>query len=113
MYELSGVMNHPDYIKRILPVVVDDNVRNTSFYISLAKYWKKQKEQQEKTVKKLKEVDEFLAAPEEKKLREIEAIYKLLPVIKEYIDWTNTENLNAMCSTKFSSIIRKIREGSY
>ena len=36
--------------------------------------------------------------------------HKLLPVIKEYIDWTNTENLNAICSTKFSSILRKIRE---
>ena len=112
MYELSGVMDHPDYIKRILPVVVDDNVRKTTFYISLAKYWKKQKELQEKTVKKLKEVDEFLAEPEEKKLKEIEEIYKLLPIIKDYIDWTNTENLNAMCSTKFSSILRKIRERS-
>ena len=110
MYELSGIMEHPDYIKRILPVVVDDNVRKTSFYISLAKYWKKQKESQEKAINQLKDVDEFLAAPEETKLKEIEAIYKLLPVIKEYVDWTNTENLNAMCSTRFSSIIRKIRE---
>ena len=64
----------------------------------------------EKAVNQLKDVDEFLAAPEETKLKEIEAIYKLLPVIKEYVDWTNTENLNAMCSTRFSSIIRKIRE---
>lgn len=110
MYELSGIMEHPDYIKRILPVVVNDNVRKTSFYISLAKYWKKQKESQEKAVNQLKNVDEFLATPEETKLKEIEAIYKLLPVIKEYVDWTNTENLNAMCSTRFSSIIRKIRE---
>lgn len=52
----------------------------------------------------------YLAEPEEKKLKEIEAIYKLLPVIKDYIDWTNTENLNALCSSRFSSIIRKIKE---
>lgn len=45
-----------------------------------------------------------------KKLKDIEAIYKLLPVMKDYIDWTNSENLNALCSSRFSSIIRKIRE---
>ena len=110
MYELSGIMEHPDYVKRILPVVVDDAVRKTSFYISLAKHWKKKKDDQEKAVAKLKAIDEFLAEPEEKKLKEIEAVYKLLPVIKEYVDWTNTENLNAMCASQFSSILRKIRE---
>ena len=111
MYELSGIMEHPDYVKRILPVVVDDAVRRTSFYISLAKHWKKKKDDKEKEVAKLKAIDAFLAEPEEKKLKEIEAIYKILPVIKDYIDWTNTENLNALCSSRFSSIIRKIRNG--
>lgn len=112
MYELSGIMEDPAYVNRILPVVADDDIRQTRFYINLAKYWVKAKEKQEKEVAKFKDMPPELAKPEVEKLEQIESIIKLLPTIKKYLDWTNTESLNAMCATQFSSIIRKIRERS-
>lgn len=110
MYELSGIMEDPTYVNRILPVVADNDIRQTRFYVNLAQYWVKEKEKQEKEVALFKGLPLELAKPEEEKLAQIEAIIKLLPTIKSYLDWTNTENLNAMCATQFSSILRKIRE---
>ena len=85
-------------------------IRLPRFYVNLAQYWVKEKEKQEKEVALFKGLPLELAKPEEEKLAQIEAIIKLLPTIKSYLDWTNTENLNAMCATQFSSILRKIRE---
>ena len=110
MYELSGIMENPAFVNRILPVVADDDIRQTRFYVNLAKYWVKEKGKQEKEVAQFKGLPLELAKPEEEKLAQIEATIKLLPTIKSYLDWTNTENLNAMCATQFSSILRKIRE---
>ena len=109
MYELSGVMEHPDYFERILPVVADDDIRETRYYRNLAEYWIKEKEEQENEVNALKDLGYDLSKPEEEKLEKIEKIINLLPTIKKYLDWTNTESLNAMCASQFSSIIRKIR----
>lgn len=110
MYELSGILDNPSYVNRILPVVVDSEIREVGFYKDLCKYWSEQKKIQEQQVEELNSIDPFFAEPEVEKLKEIENIYKLLPTLKKYIDWTNTENLNDMCATKFSSIIRKILE---
>lgn len=40
MYELTNIMQHDDFRNRILPVVTDDSIRNTFFYIELEKHWK-------------------------------------------------------------------------
>ena len=92
MYELSGIMEDAAYFNRILPVVADDDIRRTRFYVNLAKYWIKEKEKQEKEVAQFKGLPPELAKPEEEKLAQIEAIIKLLPTVKSYLDWTNTEN---------------------
>ena len=110
MYELSGIMEDTSYIERILPVVVDDGIREPMFYADLAEYWKGQRDSQYELVERLRAIDPVLAGPEEDNLKEIEAIYSFLPVIKRYIDWTNVENLDYMSATRFSTILRKIRE---
>ena len=110
MYELSGIMEDTSYIERILPVVVDDGIREPVFYADLAEYWKGQRDNQNELVERLRAIDPVLAGPEEDNLKEIEAIYSFLPVIKRYIDWTNVENLDYMSATRFSTILRKIRE---
>lgn len=110
MYELSGVMEDASYIERILPVVVDDSIRDPMFYVDLAEYWKGERDSQYELVERLSAMDPVLASPEEENLKEIEVIYSFLPVIKRYIDWTNVENLDYMSATRFSTILRKIRE---
>ena len=110
MYELSGIMKDPCYKDRILPVVVDDTIRESQFYVDLVKYWKEEKDKQEDIVKQLIKIDEELAEPQQKKLNEIKDVYALLKCITEYIDWVNAENLDAMCATRFKTIIDKIIE---
>lgn len=110
MYELAGIMKDPCFKDRILPVVVDDTIRESQFYVDLVKYWKEEKNKQEDIVKQLLEIDEEMAEPQQTKLNEIKDVYALLKGITEYIDWVNAENLNAMCATRFKTIIDKIVE---
>jgi len=110
IYELSGIMKDPCYKDRILPVVVDDTIRESQFYVDLVKYWKEEKDKQEDIVKQLLEIDEEMAEPQQTKLNEIKDVYALLKCITEYIDWVNAENLDAMCATRFKTIIDRIIE---
>lgn len=110
MYELSGIMEDTEYFKKILPVVIDDEIRQGEFYLNLVKYWEEEKKKQQEEVDRFDGLDSMYVEPIKEKLDEIVEICKLLPELKRYIDWTNAENLNYMCATKFNSIIRKIRE---
>ena len=108
MYELSGIMENVDYKDRMLPVVVDDTIRDEDFYVELVKHWKEKKDKQTEIVEKLQAIDPDMAEPEELKLKELEQVYGLLKVIKEYIDWANADNLDALSSSRFKKIIDEI-----
>ena len=108
MYELSGIMENVDYKDRMLPVVVDDTIRDDDFYVELVKHWKEKKDKQTEIVEKLRAIDPDMAEPEEVKLKELEQVYVLLKVIKEYIDWANADNLDALSSSRFKKIIDEI-----
>lgn len=108
MYELSGIMENIDYKDRILPVVIDDTIRDDNFYVELVKHWKETKDNQKEIVEKLRDIDPDMAEPDEMKLKEIEQVYGLLKVIKAYIDWTNADNLDALSSSRFKKIIDEI-----
>lgn len=108
MYELSGIMENVDYKDRMLPVVVDDTIRDDNFYVELVRHWKEKKDKQTEIVEKLRDIDPDMAEPAEMKLKEIEQVYGLLKVIKEYIDWANADNLEALSSTQFKKIIDEI-----
>ena len=108
MYELSGIMENVDYKYRMLPVVVDDTIRDDNFYVELIKHWKEEKDKRTEIVEKLRAIDPDMAEPEEVKLKEIEQVYGLFKVIKEYIDWANADNLDALSSSRFKKIIDEI-----
>lgn len=108
MYELTGILQDPSFKERILPVVVDDTIRDDQFYVEMVKYWKEKKEKQEGMVEQLIGIDPEMAKPEEVKLKEIKEVYELLKVIKDYIEWTNADNLDALCATRFGTIVSKI-----
>ena len=109
MYELSGIMEDPAFKDRVLPVVIDDTIRDSTFYVEIVKYWKNQLDEESELVEGLKSIDPNMVKPEETKCKEIEAIYQLLPIIKEYIDWINAENLDSLSSSHFKTIIDKIK----
>lgn len=109
MYELTGIIEAGEYENRILPVVMDDTIRESLFYVDLVKYWKGKKEEQGEVVNQLNAIDPAMAEPEAEKLREIEAVYSKLSEIKKYIDWTNAENLESLSASHFRSIIEIIK----
>ena len=86
-------------------MVVDDTIRGDQFYVELVKFWKELKDKQEGIVKQLLEIDPDMAEPQQTKLNEINTVYSLLKVIKDYVDWENAENLDALCATRFKTII--------
>ena len=51
------------------------------------------------------DIDPDMAEPQRVKLNEINTVYGLLKVIKDYVDWENAENLDALCVTRFKAII--------
>ena len=101
MYELTGIMEDTAFKDRVLPVVVDDSIRDSYFYVELVKFWKEQKDTQTSLVGELRKIDPTQAKPEETNLNEIETIYRLLPAIKDYVDWANAEKLDSLCSSHF------------
>lgn len=112
MYELSGILQDSSFKERILPVVVDDTIRDDQFYLELVRYWNSEKKKQENFVKQLQNVDPEMAEPAETKLNEICDVNKLLKVIKDFVDWVNADNLDALCSSRFGCIIKKIMQKS-
>ena len=110
MYELSGIMQHSDWQKKILPVVVDDSIREKSFYKELVKHWNGQIVELEKEVGNLKEFGPEIVAPIEEELKEVKKIFSFLPSLKRYVDWVNSDSLNNLSSTNFNVLIDKIKE---
>ncbi|MBQ9576315.1 MAG: TIR domain-containing protein [Muribaculaceae bacterium] len=110
MYELTGILENEHYKERILPVVMDDTIRSSLFYADLVGYWKEKKDEQEEMVRRLNAIDPNKAKPEAAKLKVIETIYDKLDDIKEYINWTNAENLDLLCATQFRLIVEIIKK---
>ena len=110
MYELSGIMQHTDWQKKILPVVVDDSIRERSFYKELVKHWKSQIDDLEKETDDLMEFGPEIVAPIEEELNEVKTIFSFLPSLKRYVDWVNADSLNNLSSTNFKVLIDKIIE---
>lgn len=112
MYELSGIFENDDYCNKIIPLVMDDTIREPKFYVDLVKYWKEKKDMQEDVVMKLKDIDPVMAEPEVDTLNILKAIYRILPKIKQYIQWTNTENINSLSASHFKSVIDALKSNN-
>ena len=112
MYELSGIFEKDNYCNKIIPLVMNDTIRDPLFYVELVKYWKDKKDIQEDIVLKLKDIDPDKAEPEVETLNIFEAIYRILPKIKQYIQWTNTENINSLSASHFKSVIDALKSNN-
>lgn len=109
MYELSGILENENYCSKIIPLVMDDTIRDSLFYVDLVKYWKDKKDKQEEVVLKLRNVDPDMEEPEVEILNNMEAIYRILPKIKDYIQCINTDNIDSLSASHFKSIIDEIK----
>lgn len=109
MYELSGIMQHENWTNKILPVVVDDSIRERSFYKELVKHWKKELDELEKEVEEMKEYGKAIVTPIEDELKEVSTIFSFLGELKKYVDWVNADSLHNLSSTNFKALVDKIK----
>ena len=113
MFELVGVMKHPDYKNRLFPIVCDSKdstVRDDDFYVELLKEWKQKLDEKKALVEKAKEANEKGAAPLEEKLKELVDVNEFLAEIKRYVDYANAPSFVAASNERFSRIIEAIKK---
>ena len=113
MFELVGIMKHPDYKNRLFPIVCDakdSKVRDDAFYVELLLEWKQKLENKKDQVAKAKEVNEKGAAPLEEKLKSIEDVNNFLADIKRYVDYTNAPSYVDASNERFTRIIEAIKK---
>lgn len=113
MFELVGVMKHPDYKNRLFPIVCDSKdskVRDDDFYVELLKEWKQKLDEKKALVEKAKEANEKGAAPLEEKLKEIVDVNEFLAEIKRYVDYANAPSFVDASKERFSRIIEALKK---
>ena len=98
MYELSGIFKHPDYRKRIVPIMINRDVKNDSVYDNISDYWNNE----------LYKTSEGNVLPSKQDI--IKEICEQLREIMEYIRWTNMSNLKDLSASNFEPIINIIRD---
>lgn len=113
MFELAGIMKHPDYKNRLFPIICDSKdskVRDDNFYVELLIEWRKKLETKNEQVEKAKAVNSKGATPLEEKLKTIKDVNDLLSDLKTYIDYTNAPSYVDASNQRFSKIIESIKE---
>lgn len=113
MFELVGIMKHPDYKNRLFPIVCDakdSKVRDDAFYVELLLEWKQKLENKKDQVAKAKESNEKGAAPLEEKMKDIEDVNNFLADIKRYVDYTNAPSYVDASNERFTRIIEAIKK---
>lgn len=109
MYELTGVMEHDDYINRLLPIVVDTKVRSRVFFKEIVKHWHDEIEKLEKYITDLNKIEPGMDETYQLELAEMKLILTLLPKIKAYVDWQNALSLKDLQASLFAPIIEEIK----
>ena len=83
LYELTGIMAHPEYEKRIYPIIVDHTIREDEFLKDFEDFWKtKLKDRAYIDTLKDKTVKRFTLQRKRELIRDI---IDKIPVIEDYI----------------------------
>lgn len=110
LYELTGVMEHEDYINRLLPIVVDTKVRSRQFFLEIVKHWHDEIEKLEEYINDLNKIEPGMDETYQQELKEMKLIRTLLPKIKAYVDWQNALSLKDLQDSQFAPIIQEIKK---
>lgn len=110
VYELAGVLNHPDYMKRVFPIVIDETVREENKYKELANYWEKKKNDTTFVIKQINSEDKTVILPLEKKIRLIEEYIHQLQKLAEVTDDINSYSFESLKERSYEPLLLKIKE---
>ena len=107
VYELAGILNHPDYMKRIFPIVIDDTVRGENKYKELVNYWEEKKNDTMFINRQIISGDKTVTLPLEKKVRFIEEYIHQLQKLAEVTDEKTLTPLNLLKSVLMNHCYQK------
>lgn len=111
LYELAGILEQPDYEKRIFPIIVDSSIREDEYYKKLVEHWNtKLHDRVYMDSLKDKTVGRFTL---KRKAELMKDYIKKLPLIKDYLSRIDAYTLSDMEALDFSPLTdelsRKIR----
>lgn len=110
VYELAGVLEHSDYMKRIFPIVIEESVREDNKYEELANYWEGQKSNKELIVKRIISQDKEVVVPLKKKVALIETYIHELNKLDEVLESLNAYSYEELVNWNFEPLLAKIHE---
>lgn len=110
VYELAGILSHPDYMKRVFPIVVDETVRGEQKYKELANYWETKKNDTGYIIKQIISKDETVVVPLDKKVKLIEEFIHQLQKLAEVTNELNSYTYSMLKESEYESLLAKIKE---
>ena len=108
LYELTGILEQPDYEKRIYPIIIDSSIREDEYYKQLEDYWKvKLKDRVYMDSLKDKIVGRFTL---KRKAELMKDYIKKLPLIKDYLSRIDAPSLSEMEAQAFAPLINDLSQ---
>lgn len=106
LYELAGILEQPDYEKRIFPIIVDSSIREDEYYKKLVEHWNtKLQDRVYMDSLKDKTVGRFTL---KRKAELMKDYIKKLPLIKDYLSRIDAYTLSDMEAQDFSPLIDEL-----
>ena len=106
MYEFAGLLEHPDYEKRIHPIIVDPTIREDSFEKELEDYWKaKRNDRPYKDSLKDKTVNYFTL---KRKTEMMNDYINKVPVIVDYLARIDGNTLEDMKEQNYETLLNDL-----
>lgn len=110
VYELTGVLEHPDYMKRIFPIVVDESVRGDNKYAELVNFWEQKKNDEKLIIKKITSMDKETLVPLEEKVALIETFIHELSKLYEVLESLNAYSYEELVNRNFEPLVERIQD---
>lgn len=110
VYELAGVLNHTDYMKRVFPIVIDETVRGENKYKELANYWESKKAEKNYIISQIHTNGGSVTLPLTKKIDLIDGFINQLQKLAEVTENINSYTFQTLKESEYEPLISRIKE---
>lgn len=110
VYELAGVLEKPDYMKRIFPIVVEESVRGDNKYAELVNFWEQKKCDEKLIIKRITSKDKETLVTLEEKVALIETYIHELSKLHEVLESLNSYSYEELVNRNFEPLLERIHD---
>jgi len=110
-YEMSGIFSHDDYKKRIVSIVVDEELRDDeSWHDDIREYWTNKRSANRTKMEGLQLEFEEQKVPYREKEDIMCGIQQTLPKVFDYIADDNAMDLNYLADNDYMPVLQKVKD---